>query len=115
MKIDLVSTEKIPILPFESNMRKRLRQIYGVLYFMIQNNDFTSSVHQTLKLFPEVKDYQTIADKCGRGFAGSVEKFEFWCESGEILNNLLTKFSLSDSDFHIFNRLLHKHVSDIIG
>jgi len=103
---DLGSTEKIPKLPFESNLRKRLRQIFGVLYFMVQKNDFPSSVHQTLRLFPEVKDYQTIADKCGRGFAGSTDQFELWFESGEILNKLYAKFSLSDKDYTIFKKLL---------
>jgi hypothetical protein len=66
---------KIANIPFESHLEIRLRHIYGVLYFMKQGFDFPSATHQTLKLFPEVQDYQTISDKCGRGFAGSVDTF----------------------------------------
>lgn len=97
---------KIATVPFESHLETRLRHIYGVLYFMKQGSDFSTATHQTLKLFPEVQDYQTISDKCARGFAGSVDTFVMWLNSGEILNKLMQKFKLSDHDYDIFKNLL---------
>jgi len=73
---------------------------------MKQGLDFPSATHQALKLFPEVQDYQTISDKCGRGFAGNVDTFISWFSSGQMLNKLVEKFSLSDHDHHIFKDLL---------
>jgi hypothetical protein len=97
---------EIANIPFESHLEIRLRHIYVVLYFMKQGLDFPSATHQTLKLFPEVQDYQTISDKCGRGFAGNVDTFISWFSSGQILNKLAEKFGLSDHDYHIFKELL---------
>ena len=99
---------KIASIPFESHLEKRLKQIYGVLYFMKQGLDFSSATHQTLKLFPEVQDYQTISDKCSRLFAGNVDTFISWFTSGQILNKLSEEFSLSDYDYHIFKELLRQ-------
>jgi len=80
---------------------------------MKQGFDFPSATHQTLKLFPEVQDYQTISDKCGRGFAGSVDTFVSWFSSRQILNKLVEKFSLSDHDYSIFKELLRQKANDI--
>ena len=99
---------EIANIPFESHLEIRLRHIYVVLYFMKQGLDFPSATHQTLKLFPEVQDYQTISDKCGRGFAGNVDTFISWFSSGQILNKLAEKFGLSDHDYHIFKELLRQ-------
>ena len=93
-------------LAFDSHLQTRLKHIYGVLYFMKQGLDFPAATHQTLKLFPEVQDYQTISDKCGRGFAGNVDTFLSWYESREMLSQLVRKFSLSDHDANIFRTLL---------
>ena len=102
---DLASVN-IANIPFESRLEIRLRHIYGVLYFMKQGLDFPSATHQTLKLFPEVQDYQTISDKCARGFAGDVDTFISWFNSGQILNKLQAKFNLSDNDYKIFKELI---------
>ena len=99
---------KIANIPFESHLEIRLRHIYGTLYFMKQGLDFPSATHQTLKLFPEVQDYQTISAKCGVGFAGNVDTFISWFSSGQILNKLAEKFGLSDHDYHIFKELLRQ-------
>lgn len=103
---NLPASQKIANIPFESHLEIRLRHIYGVLYFMKQGSDFPSATHQTLKLFPEVQDYQTISDKCARRFAGNVDTFISWCSSGQMLNKLHSKFSLSDHDYKIFKELL---------
>jgi hypothetical protein len=102
---DLASV-KIANIPFESRLEIRLRHIYGVLYFMKQGLDFPSATHQTLKLFPEVQDYQTISDKCARGFAGDVDTFISWFNSGQMLKKLHVKFSLSDHDYETFKELI---------
>lgn len=97
---------RIATIPFDSHLEKRLRHIYGVLYFMKQGLDFPSATHQTLKLFPEVRDYQTISDKCARGFAGNVDTFISWFQSGKMLDRLVGKFGLSNHDAEIFRKLL---------
>ena len=99
---------RIASIQFDSHLQTRLRHIYGVLYFMKQGADFPSATHQTLKLFPEVQDYQTISDKCGRGFAGNVDTFISWFHSGQMLNKLVSKFNLSDHDSSIFKGLLSR-------
>jgi hypothetical protein len=101
-----LASQKIATIPFESHLVIRLRHIYCVLYFMKQGFDFPTATHQTLKLFPEVQDYQTISDKCARGFAGNVDTFISWFSSGQMLNKLHSKFSLSDHDYKIFKELL---------
>jgi hypothetical protein len=103
---NLPASQKIANIPFESHLEIRLKHIYGVLYFMKHGSDFPSATHQTLKLFPEVQDYQTISDKCARGFAGNVDTFISWYSSGQMLNKLHSKFSLSDHDYKIFKELL---------
>ena len=103
---DAPSSAEIARIPFESHLEIRLRHIYGVLYFMKQGLDFPSATHQTLRLFPEVKDYQTISDACARRFAGKVDTFISWFNSGQMLNKLLEKFSLSDHDYNVFKELL---------
>lgn len=100
------ASHKIATIPFESHLVIRLRHIYCVLYFMKQGSDFPTATHQTLKLFPEVQDYQTISDKCARGFAGNVDTFISWFNSGQMLSKLHLKFSLSDHDYKIFKELL---------
>lgn len=97
---------RIANIPFDSHLQIRLRHIYGVLYFMKKGLDFPSATHQTLKLFPEVQDYQTISDKCARGFAGNVDTFISWFHSGKMLDRLVGKFGLSDHDSSIFKELL---------
>lgn len=96
----------VSTIPFENRAVTKLRQIYGVLSFMKQGLDFPSAIHETLKLFPEVQDYQTISDKCGRGFAGNVDNFISWFNTGEMLNKLSEKLSLSKPDYNIFSQLL---------
>ena len=112
VNIDPADSARISTLPFENRAQTKLRQIYGVLYFMKQGYDFSSAIHSTLKLFPEVKDYSTIADKCGRGFATSADTFIAWFKSGQMLNELEKKFSLSDRDYNIFSQLLSKTAND---
>ena len=108
----LEDSKRISTLQFESRLVTRLRHIYGVLYFMKQGFDFPSATHKTLELFPEVQDYQTILDKCGRGFAGSVDTFITWFNTGQMLNKLTEKFKLSDHDYNIFRQLLLSKVDD---
>jgi hypothetical protein len=104
---DAVTGEsRIASIPFDSHLQIRLRHIYGVIYFMKQGLDFASATHQTLRLFPEVQDYQTISDKCARGFAGNVDTFISWFQSGKMLDRLVGKFGLSDLDANIFKKLL---------
>jgi hypothetical protein len=74
--------------------------------YLAINRLFGTLTHQTLKPFPEVQDYQTISDKCARGFAGNVDTFISWYNSGQLLKNLHSKFSLSDQDYKIFKELL---------
>lgn len=100
------SESSITGIPFDSHLQIRLRHIYGVLFFMKQGLDFPSATHQTLRLFPEVQDYQTISDKCARGFAGDVDTFISWFHSGVMLDRLVGKFGLSDHDADIFKKLL---------
>jgi predicted nuclease of restriction endonuclease-like (RecB) superfamily len=103
---NLSISEKIANITFESHLETRLRHIYGVLYFMKQGLEFPGAIHQTLKLFPEVQDYQTISDKCARRFAGDVDTFISWFNSGQTLKKLHEIFSLSNHDYNIFKDLL---------
>jgi len=97
----------ISTLQFENKVQTKLKQIYSVLFFMKKGYDFSSAIKQTLKLFPEVKDYSTIADKCGRGFASSTDNFISWFNTGQMLDKLAEKLSLSDHDYDIFRELLN--------
>jgi len=94
------------ILQFENRAKDTLAQIYFVLFFMKKGFNFPSSVKYSLNLFPDVKDYQTIADKCGRRFAGSIPLFEKWFETGEMLYNLRRKYSLNNYEFKVFKEIL---------
>lgn len=93
-------------LRFNNRAKMSLLQIYSVLYFMKKGYDFPSSVKFSLNLFPKVKDYMTIADKCGRCFAGSIPKFEEWFKSNNILNNLKQRYDLSEYEYQSFKELL---------
>ena len=93
-------------IDFENDKVTRLRHIYGVLFFMRQGYDFPDATHETLKIFPNVRDYQTISDKCARGFAGSVDNFVTLFKSGKTLTELSEKFNLSYHDHGIFKKLL---------
>lgn len=97
---------EIASIPFEHRSGAKLRQIYGVLHFMKEGLDFPGATKATLRLFAEVQDYQTISDKCARGFAGDVDTFVSWFNSGQILHKLTEQFSLRDHDQGIFRELL---------
>jgi len=108
--ISLPQEEKprVPSVYFESHLRVRFSHIYTVIHFMNLRYEFSDAVNETLRLFPNVKDYQTIEDKCGRGFAGDIPTFKKWYDSGVILKKLRSKFFLSDHDYKIFEDLLSK-------
>ncbi|HGY54209.1 MAG TPA: hypothetical protein ENK44_00775 [Caldithrix abyssi] len=89
-----------------NSARITLAQIYSVLFYMKKGFDFPSSVKFTLSLFPDVNYYQTIADKCGRRFAGDIPTFEEWFKSGEMLYHLRAKYSLSNFEYDLFKKLL---------
>ena len=93
-------------LRFTNRAKQSLLQIYAVLYFMKKGFDFPASVKFSLKFFPDARDYPTLADKCGRRFAGSIPQFVEWFESNDILNNLARKYSLSDYEYQSFKDLL---------
>jgi len=97
--------DDIPQLSFQHNLRVRFRHIYSVIYFMNCGYGFQEAVNKALGLFANVKDYQTIEDKCARGFAGNVDTFIRWYHSGEILNRLAGKFGLTSHDYAIFKEL----------
>ena len=83
---------KLPI--FENSSHETLRQIYCVLYFMQrEEQDFSTAVRSSMKAL-NVKDYQTVCDKCARRFAGTVDNFKNWASSGEILQRVDKKFQL---------------------
>jgi len=95
---------KSPI--FENSSNETLRQIYYVLYFMLKKDqDFSMAVQSCMKLL-NVKDYQTVCDKCARRFAGTVSNFKKWVSQREILQHLKNKFQLSPKDYRIFDELL---------
>jgi hypothetical protein len=94
---------KFPI--FENSSNETLRQIYYVLYFMWKKDqDFSMAVQSCMKVL-NVKDYQTVCDKCARRFAGTVDNFKRWFSQGEILHRLNTKFHLKPQDYRIFEEL----------
>lgn len=97
-------SEKVPA--FESSPNETLRQIYYVLYSMQrEGQDFSTAVRSCMKAL-NVKDYQTVCDKCARRFAGTVDNFKRWFSQGEILHRLNTKFHLKPQDYRIFEELL---------
>jgi hypothetical protein len=97
---------KFPI--FENSSHETLRQIYCVLYFMRRKDqDFSMAVQSCMKEL-NVKDYQTVCDKCARRFAGTVGNFKKWVSQGGILHHLKSKFQLVPQDYSIFEELLTK-------
>lgn len=98
----------VPSVYFESNLRVRFSHIYTVIYFMNLDYPFSHAVNETLSLFPNVKNYQTIEDKCGRRFAGDIPTFKEWYQNGVMLEKLRSKFYLSNNDYRIFEDLLSK-------
>ena len=95
-----------PELKFENRSRETLRQIYSVLFYIKSYDaDFPDAVRWTMRVL-NVNDYQTVCDKCARRFAGTVENFRNWYESGEVLQELDMKFGLSPNDYMIFKALL---------
>lgn len=98
------SSEKGPV--FENSWSETLRQIYCVLYFMQrEGQDFPNAVRLCMKML-NVKDYQTVCDKCGRRFAGTVDNFKKWFSQGEMLHRMNKKFHLNSQDYRIFEELL---------
>jgi hypothetical protein len=95
-------------IPFESHLHERFRNIYSVLHFLNQGYDFVHAVKLTVQQFPNITNYQTIADACGRRFAGNVRTFKEWYQNGVMLEKLRSKFYLSNNDYRIFEDLLSK-------
>ena len=60
---------------------------------------FQDAVKKTLGLFTNVQDYQTIEDACARRFAGNVDTFIRWYQTGEILDRLAGEFGLTSHDW----------------
>lgn len=96
----------LPDLKFENSSRETLRQIYSVLFYMKSYDaDFPNAVRWAMKVL-NVNDYQTVCDKCARRFAGTVDNFKDWYESGDMLQKIDMKFILSPNDYIIFKDLL---------
>jgi len=89
---------------FENGAKQTLNQIYSVLYYMRRNHDFVDAVHRTKDKFNIA--YQTVDDKCARRFAGTIDVFQRWYISGEILQRLKDHFHLNYHDYKIFEDLL---------
>lgn len=89
---------------FDNDAKQTLRQIYSVLYYMQRNHDFVDAVRHTKENFNIA--YQSVDDKCARRFAGTVEIFQRWYRSGEILQKLKDHFHLNYHDYKIFEDLL---------
>lgn len=96
-------------LHFENDSKQTLRQIYSVIYYMQRNHDFVDAVHHTKDNFNIT--YQAVDDKCARRFAGTVDIFQRWYRSGEILKRLKNHFHLSYHDSRLFEELLTKKSS----
>ena len=91
-------------LQFDNGAKQTLAQIYSVLYYMQRNHDFVDAVHRTKDNFDIA--YQSVDDKCARRFAGTVDVFQRWYLSGEILQRLKDHFHLNYHDYKIFEDLL---------
>ena len=89
---------------FDNAAKQTLRQIYSVLYYMQRNHDFVEAVRRTKDNFSIA--YQSVDDKCARRFAGSVDVFQRWYRSGEILQKLKDHFHLNYHDYRMFEDLL---------
>jgi hypothetical protein len=95
-------------IAFKNPARQRLLQIYAVLYFMEQGQLHTLALNNALKQFPQVRDIQTIRDKCARQFAGNIGTFVEWRRLGLIISKLKTNLHIEDHDLNIFSELLTK-------
>ena len=93
-------------LQFDNDSKQTLREIYAVLYYMQKNNDFVDAVRRTKDNFNIT--YQSVDDKCARRFAGTVDVFQRWYVTGEVLQKLRNHFHLSHHDYKIFEELLAK-------
>jgi len=93
-------------LQFDNDAKQTLREIYSVLYYMQKNNDFVDAVRRTKDNFNIT--YQAVDDKCARRFAGTVDVFQRWYVTGEVLQKLRNHFHLSHHDYKIFEELLTK-------
>ena len=91
-------------LSFDNEAKQTLRQIYSVLYYMQRNHDFVDAVRRTKDNFNIA--YQSVDDKCARRFAGTVDMFQRWYRSGEILQRLKDHFHLNYHDCKNFEELL---------
>lgn len=98
--------KKFEEISFQNRAKERLRQIYAVLYYIQKGYSHTEAIGKALDYFPQVNDYQTMADKCGRQFAGDIPTFVKWYETGELLSKLVQKNNLNEKDKKIFAELL---------
>jgi hypothetical protein len=95
-----------PDCRFENSARETLRQIYSVIFYMKSHGaDFPYAVRWTMRVL-NVNDYQTVCDKCTRRFAGTVDNFKAWYQTGDMLEKLDHKFGLSQNDYMAFRNLL---------
>ncbi len=93
-------------IDFNSRAKQRLLQIYAVLYFMEQGYSHTKAIQSALTKFKQVKDSQTIHDKCARQFAGNIGTFVEWHRLGIITSKLKEKLHINEHDINIFKKLL---------
>jgi hypothetical protein len=91
---------------FESRSNETLRQIYVVLYYMVAHDQEVAQAIRLCMKTLQVKDYQTVCDKCARRFAGTIEDFKRWVSHGVVLSKLNERFNLSPRDLKIFESLL---------
>ncbi len=96
-------------LQFDNDAKQTLREIYSVLYYMQKNNDFVDAVRRTKDNFNIT--YQAVDDKCARRFAGTVDVFQRWYVTGEVLQKLRNHFHLSHHDYEIFKEMLTRKLS----
>lgn len=96
-------------IQFDNDAKQTLREIYSVLYYMQKNNDFVDAVRHTKDNFNIT--YQAVDDKCARRFAGTVDVFQRWYVTGEVLQKLRNHFHLSHHDYEIFEEMLTKKLS----
>jgi hypothetical protein len=106
----------LPELKFENASKETLHQIYAVIFYLTNSNDskFQNAVRWSMKVL-NINHYSTVCAKCTTRFAGTVNNFENWYESGEILQKLDMKFCLSTNDFMLFKDLLEGKKKDRIG
>lgn len=102
-------THPFVTLYFDNGAKQTLREIYSVLHYMQKNYDFVDAVRRTKDNFNIT--YQAVDDKCARRFAGTVDVFQRWYVTGEILQKLRNHFHLSHHDYKIFEELLTKKLS----